>query len=296
MPFKGIGYAVPMGSSTEELSANLQTLIDCGYDYVEVMPDSWRMWVGGRVDQRRLKQLVDVLDKFRDRLGYTLHLPGETNMFDIADLDYHQRLLEAGFEVGKAVGATALAYHAGYRLTLPAGTSKPMQDLMARERDILLSYADEVASWGGNISIETHGFIENASYTAFPERHARFVESLDHPGIGVCIDFGHSFLASRWYGFDYLEGIARLAPLTTHFHVQDNMGISPYSGRRSFALGRGDLHLGPGEGAIPFDEVFSAIDFPQEPVFMLEAMRYDLHDGAPERMYAEAVRLAELRS
>jgi len=94
------------------------------------------MWVGSRVDQRRLKQLAAVLDKFRDRLGYTLHLPGETNMFDVADLDYHQALLEAGLEVGKALGATAMAYHAGYRLTLPAGTSKPMQELMARERDI----------------------------------------------------------------------------------------------------------------------------------------------------------------
>ena len=265
MKYKGIGYAVPLGSSPEELTENLETLIDCGYDYVEVSPASWRMWVGGRVDQRRLKQLVAVLDKFRDRLGYTFHLPGETNMFDIADLDYHQALLKAGLEVGKAIGATAMAYHAGYRLTLPAGTSKPMQELMARERDILLSYADEVASWGGNISIETHGFIENASYTAFPEMHARFVESINHAGIGVCIDFGHSFLSSQWNGFDYLEGIARLAPLTTHFHVQDNMGISAYSGGKSFALGRGDLHMGPGEGAIPFDEVFSAIDFPRKP-------------------------------
>jgi sugar phosphate isomerase/epimerase len=294
--FKGIGYGVQMGSSPQELTENLQTLIDCGYDYVEVSPASWRMWVGGRVDQRRLKQLVAVLDKFRDRLGYTFHLPGETNLFDVADLDYHQALLEAGLEVGKAVGATALAYHAGYRLALPAGTSKPMQELMARERDILLSHADEVASWGGNISIETHGFIENASYTAFPEMHARFVESIDHPGIGVCIDFGHSFLSSQWNGFDYLEGIARLAPLTTHFHVQDNMGISAYSGRTSLALGRGDLHLAPGDGAVPFNEVFSTIDFPQKPVFMVEALRYghDLRDGQAARIFDESVRLAGL--
>ena len=68
-----------------------------------------------------------------------------------------------------------------------------MQELMARERDILLSHADEVAGWGGNISIETHGFIENASYTAFPEMHARFVESINHPGIGVCIALGIHF-------------------------------------------------------------------------------------------------------
>jgi sugar phosphate isomerase/epimerase len=294
--FKGIGYGVQMGSSPQELTENLQTLIDCGYDYVEVSPASWRMWVGGRVDQRRLKQLVAVLDKFRDRLGYTFHLPGETNLFDVADLDYHQALLEAGLEVGKAVGATALAYHAGYRLALPAGTSKPMQELMARERDILLSHADEVASWGGNISIETHGLVENASYTAFPEMHARFVEEINHPGIGLCIDFGHSFLSSQWNGFDYLEGIARMAPLTTHFHVQDNMGISAYSGRTSLALGRGDLHLAPGDGAVPFNEVFSTIDFPQKPVFMVEALRYghDLRDGQAARIFDESVRLAGL--
>ena len=295
MQFRGIGCSVPLGSSPAELTENLQALIDCGYDYVEVLPDLWRMWVGGRTDQRRLKQLVAVLDKFRDRLGYTLHLPLETNLFDVADLEYQQALLEAGLEVGKAVGATALAYHAGYRLGLPAGTSLPMQELMARERDILLTYADEVADWGGNISIESHGWYQYTSYTSFPEMLARFVEEINHPGIGLCIDFGHTFLSSQWHGFDYLEGIARMAPLTTHFHVQDNMGIPAYSGGTSFALGRGDLHLAPGEGVIPFDAVFSAIDFPQKPVFMLETLVFDQRDGGPARMFEEAQRLAGLR-
>ena len=295
MHFKGIGCSVPMGSSPKELTENLQTLIDCGYDFVEVLPDLWRMWVGGRTDQRRLKLLVAVLDQFRDRLGYTLHLPLETNLFDVADLDYHQALLRAGLDVGKAIGATAMAYHAGFRLKPPAGTSKPMQELMARERDILLSYADEVAGWGGNICIESHGWIEYASYTSFPDMLAKFVEEINHPGIGLCIDFGHTFLSSQWHGFDFIQGIARMAPLTTHFHVQDNMGIPAYAGPTSYALGRGDLHLAPGEGAVPFDEVFSAIDFPQKPIFMLEIIPYDLDDGGPARCFAEAKRLAGLR-
>ena len=66
---------------------------------------------------------------------------------------------------------------------------------MACERDIPLSYADEVASWDGNISIETHGFIINAGYTAFAETYAKYVEEINHPGIGLCIDFGHTFLS-----------------------------------------------------------------------------------------------------
>ena len=51
--------------------------------------------------------------------------------------------------------------------------------------------------------------------------------------------------------------------------------------------------MGPGEGAIPFDEVFSAIDFPQNRIYA--GGGYDLHDGGPARMFAEAKRLAGLR-
>ena len=113
MHVKGIGCSVSLGSSSEELAQNLQTLVDSGFDYVEVAPDIWRLWVGCRIDQRRLKQLVGVLDKFRGRLGYTLHLPRETNLFDIADFEYHQVLLRAGPDARIAIGATAMAYHAG---------------------------------------------------------------------------------------------------------------------------------------------------------------------------------------
>ena len=156
MKFKGIGYRAPLGSSPQELTENLETLIDCGYDYVEVSPASWRMWVGGRVDQRRLKQLVAVLDKFRDRLGYTFHLPGETNMFDVADLDYHQALLRAGLEVGKAIGATAMAYHAGLRLAkacvkLCRGNFKADAGADGARTRHPVKLWDEVAGWGGNL-------------------------------------------------------------------------------------------------------------------------------------------------
>ena len=73
------------------------------------------------------------------------------------------------------------------------------------------------------------------------------------------------------------------------------MGIPAYAGHTSFALGRGDLHLAPGEGIIPFDAVFSAIDFPQKPIFMLEVVPFDLDENGPARMFVEAKRLAGLR-
>ena len=80
-----------------------------------------------------------------------------------------------------------------------------------------------------------------------------------------------------------------------HFHVQDNWVDLGLFWGKSFALGRGDLHMAPGEGAIPFDAVFSDIDFPRKPVFMLETLVFDQRDGGPARMFQEAKRLAGLR-
>ena len=295
MPFRGFGYAVPMFGSPADLAERLQMLADIGYDYVEFLPESWDIWLGGRVNHRRLKELTDVLDKFRDRLGYTMHLPGDTNMFDLDDREMHENLLQAGLEVGKAVGAVAMAYHCGRRGQPPVGSSVAMQDLMAREREILLSHADEIASWDGNLAIETMPSVASINYTyAFwPELLAQQVEQINHPAIGLCIDFGHVWISARWLGYDFLAGIERLAPLTTHFHINDNMGVSDYTGK-SVNLGRGDLHLPPGWGTIPFEEVFRTIDFPKNPVFLMEHSHGRWLSRA-EEILVEAKRLAALR-
>jgi sugar phosphate isomerase/epimerase len=65
--------------------------------------------------------------------------------------------------------------------------------------------------------------------------------------VGACLDIGH------WYSFaegsqrDNLEAwIDTLAPFIGHLHLHDNDG--------SF-----DQHLGPGRGAIPFDQLFTLL-------------------------------------
>ena len=95
------------------------------------------------------------------------------------------------------------------------------------------------------------------------------VAAIDHPGVGVCIDFGHLYLSARWYGYDVVAGAATLAPWTNHFHVQDLFGI--FAGSEDNAeRGEGDLHLPPGWGEIPFDAIFSSVDFPRAPIFNVE--------------------------
>src|SRR5207253_5325033 len=96
------------------------------------------------------------------------------------------------------------------------------------------------------------------------------VEAIDHPAVGACLDFSHLFLASEWFGFDFLDGVRRLAPLASHLHVQDAFGIS--ADVEVPALGIGDLHLPPGWGTVPLADAFAAGDFVQRPVFVVELL------------------------
>ena len=153
MPFQGFGFALWLSGSFRALEEKLQSLIDTGYTHAEVEPSGLDVYLGGRVNSVQLSRLVDVLDKYRDQLGYTLHLPGHVNLFDLADQEMHERLLRSGLEVGKAIGAESMAYHPGWRPPPPAGTSLPMFELMAREREVLLPLADEVARWGGTLQL-----------------------------------------------------------------------------------------------------------------------------------------------
>jgi sugar phosphate isomerase/epimerase len=59
--------------------------------------------------------------------------------------------------------------------------------------------------------------------------------------------------------------------VVNHFHVHDVFGV--LSERESAELGYGDLHLPPGWGEIPFDDLFANTAFPRSPVFMIELVR-----------------------
>lgn len=297
MAFRGFGYSLGADGSAKELDERLQALADTGYTHAEIWTGSWDVYVGGRVNSQRLTQLLAVLDKHRDHLNYTYHLPDHVNLFDLADRDMHERLLRSGIEVGKAMGAESMVYHPGWRLRPPAGTSVAMFDLMARERETLIPLGDEVASWGSHIAIETWidtGCYAGYSYAIWPELLATQVETINHPAVGLCLDIGHVYIAAHWYGFDFVQGVARLAPLTTHFHIADTMGIKDYENHEDPALGRGDLHLPPGWGVIPFEEVFSQFDFPRCSVFTLELR--ERFFPYIDSVLAESKRLAGLRS
>ena len=112
MAFRGFGYSLELHSEAREpfreFDERLQALADTGYTHAEIWTTSSDVYVGGQVNSQQFAQLLAVLDKHRDHLNYTYHLPDYVNLFDLADRDMHERLLRSGIEVGKAMGAESM--------------------------------------------------------------------------------------------------------------------------------------------------------------------------------------------
>lgn len=267
--FRGIGYGTEDGGSTNVLDEQLRAVADAGFTHAELDPAHWEVWLGGKVNASALRRWSAVVERHRDRLAFTLHGPFSVNLFKLTDRELHERLLRAALEVARAVGASVTVIHPGRRPPPPVGASVSMRDLMAYERESLRAVADELAAWGGELAVETWIPYGDYSYAVWPAQLAEQIAAVEHPAIGVCLDFGHVYLSSRWYGFNYIDGIATLAPHVNHFHVQDLFG-TPMSGVGNPELGEGDLHLPPGWGAIPFEDVFRAVSFPRRPVMLAE--------------------------
>ena len=75
------------------------------------------------------------------------------------------------------------------------------------------------------------------------EQYLEFADRIDSPSVGLNFDIGHAFCV----GQSPAEWIARMAPHTKHYHIED------------IAADRRHEHLVPGHGAIDFKPVLSEI-------------------------------------
>lgn len=107
---------------------------------------------------------------------------------------------------------------------------------------------------GGDIALYNYGGVIS--------RLVEQVKGVGEENVGITFDFGHAYIASRYYGFDFLGSIELAKPLVKHVHVHDDFGRPAGVDRRQIVLmseGKGDLHMPIGWGEIPYREVFSRL-------------------------------------
>ncbi len=115
--------------------------------------------------------------------------------------------------------------------TTPGGRGRSPDRPALASRRALLQLADYAAAHGCVFAIENGA--EDAQGFA---RLVRNVRELDHPGLGICLDFGH---AQVWNHRDVPRAVREAGSWLRSCHVHDNLGMS-------------DEHLPPGGGIIPW--------------------------------------------
>ncbi|MCP4405686.1 MAG: sugar phosphate isomerase/epimerase [bacterium] len=277
--------------SASRLQGELEFFQSCGFDGVELSIHALDVLVNGKLRQPHLDKIRAVTSKFS--FLYTVHAPNRLNFAfpqrwsgHPSDLDRERDVFVACLDFCAAVGATVLVYHSGlialrevaFGLALlpdddaleharkqEVATLRELMPLAAKRGVIVAMENRNPHPWEVAVLVQNKLLPEQ-----LPKYHAgmvipnliRQVEEVDHPNLGITLDFGHLFLAATYCGFDYPEAIRMAAPYVRHLHGNDNAGrlggvVSKQSDQITY--GDGDTHFPPGWGEIPHVQALSQL-------------------------------------
>ena len=283
MLIKGIGinaHPSRVEGQIKKLEEDLRFFQDVGYDYVEIPVDAIDVVYGGSLVPQRLRALKSLLNDFG--LKYTVHAPLALDLRDREDYPVQLDLFRASLDLTAEIGARIFVYHYGRKTEDPS-----LEELLHRGILEMAPYAAEreVLICVENIEIDT---VQNV---------IDFVRGIGHENVGMTLDLGHGYLAAQRFKFDFLGSVQSASPYVKHIHLSDNFGRFeetrlvgyeqykqiPY--RKRLALGKGDLHLPPGWGKVPWEAALGLLE-DYEGVLVLE---YYHHRYRPEaqRILAE---------
>jgi sugar phosphate isomerase/epimerase len=184
----------------------------------------------------------------------------------LANTDFpeiHLASLKATIDFASEINATLVVYHGS---TCKAGDA---------ETERLYKIASHAAKRGVKVAVENifRQHADEKSYRINPQDLAAQIATVDSPALGICFDFGHAFISAREEGFDFLESFKATLPRLAHVHIHDNFGKTAAPGTKpldALFQGLGDLHLPPGQAAIPYDTLFPLFSPNYQGVYMME--------------------------
>jgi sugar phosphate isomerase/epimerase len=294
MAFRSVGtnlsrlYLDGVGGLVEDLGA----LKGAEPDFVEVWPQNLGLILGGRLDTHRLRAVGELL--LEAELAYTVHAPLEVNLMDLTSHGLQRDALDASLRFAEGIGAGVVVCHAGQRVGA-RDARYSMGDQLSAERSALREAGDLAGELGVTIALENYypeqPILRGAvyDYSVWPSRLAEQISAVDHPAVGICLDVGHAALAAGFFGFDLVEECAAIAPLVRHVHLHDNLQKTNLTGEPQASehtvYGLGDLHLPPGRGTIPLEDLLRRIEFPENPSCCVE-LSPEHFTSVPEALHA----------
>jgi sugar phosphate isomerase/epimerase len=288
-----VGFDVRGGAPLASLRTRLTETAKLGFTNAEITSKALAVIINGRLQPSRLAALQEAVADSPVALSVHGSAVGTARIGNLVDVTTPAQVkaVEADIAFAAAIGARVLVYHSG-QLRDPNGDDRAVAAGMAHEREQLRRLGDVAAQHGIRIMVENIDpvgiYVLRRAYGLRLDAIAEQVEKVDHPNVAMCLDVGHAFLASSYLGWDYLLAIRQVAHLVGHVHLNDNFGRTKldadWDANEYLAVGEGDMHLPPGWGAIPLEEVF-ATSFPQDPAVILE-LRPHFAENAAEALAA----------
>ena len=263
-----IGVNLPATSDPYATGKKLEAFRENGFDAVEVSLDSFPLIIDGKPCNAWIDYSKGMLSEFP--FSYSAHIGRGLNLRDTGNLEKHMEVLTTSIDICSRLSFSPLVLH----YELKSRDRKVERDFLQAHREA----ADYAAKHGITIVVEN---IE----VELVDPVIDFVAEVDSPNLRLAFDTGHAFLASRYFHFDFLESFRKGLPFLVHIHLSDNTGNfeelritdrwaydSLPMGMR-FEYGRGDIHLPPFFGKVPYNELFDMLfsTYPQwEGMFVCE--------------------------
>jgi sugar phosphate isomerase/epimerase len=228
-----------------------------GFDAVEVSLDSFPLIIDGEICTPWVDHLGRILSEYPFR--WSAHIGRGLDLRDLPNITKHRTVLQASIDICSRLGMSPLVLHYEVR-----GRNRQA------ERTFLEAHK-EAAAYGSERGVLI--VVENIE-VELVDPVIELVAEVDSPNLRLAFDTGHAFLASRYFHFDFFEAFKKVLPYLGHFHLSDNTGVFeelrikdrpvydalPMGYRCEY--GRGDIHLPPYFGKVPYDELFAlAVDY-----------------------------------
>ena len=259
--YKKIGVSISENLTLEQFAVALETLSKFDIGYIEVTPELGPVIIGGRLNPHYLKEIKSIMSNYP--FEYTVHCPNMQNMRDVGNIAMQHDIFKSGLEFTKEIGGDIYVAHFS-KQSEDESIEKVFEEGMAE----MAEHAEKIGVIIGIENIE----IERI------EPVVALIKSINMKNLRMTYDFAHSFLASKYYGYDFLESIKLAKHYLVHTHIHDNLGIFDLdrlvsrqkSLRYRLTEGKGDLHLPVGWGCIPYNEVFEITKDSYTGIYMLE--------------------------
>ncbi|MBZ4669328.1 MAG: Xylose isomerase protein barrel [Defluviitaleaceae bacterium] len=279
MKVKGFGINADSGRIDGNLGifkSDLKFFSEVGYDYVEIPVHGLDLIINGKLNTSQLKKVKNILNYFN--LKFTVHAPDRLNLMSEIRGEKHREALKSTIQFAGEIGSETVVYHSskayfnedalnGYYYPKYGRKSKEEIFDMLVEQEIIFmqEVADYARELGVTITVENN-WVDNVeveyTYGIYSETLVEYVKRINKENVGIIYDFGHGYIASKKFNFNFLDSVKCVEPYLKHVHVHDNFGFTDRRERNidRIPFGYGDLHMPVGWGEIPYNETFKIID------------------------------------